>query len=133
MIRYGLHPLQQFSSTVLQIFMLTMLKSSSCKENLTVAINSAIKLVTLFSLKTMESLQNRVATGPLVGFDTIFWKRSCTVSDLPPKAQQIERSQIGTVQAVGYIEVRGPTEGHCQTSIQAPQVASQWYLPQVYI
>ena len=32
----------------------------------------------------------------------------------------IERSQIGTVQPVGYIEVRSPTEPN-----QAPGVASQ--------
>ena len=35
------------------------------------------------------------------------------------------RSQIGTVQAVDYIEVRSPTEGHWQMPNQAPRVTSQ--------
>ena len=34
-------------------------------------------------------------------------------------------SQIGTVEAVGYIKVRSPTEGHQQTPNQAPRVTSQ--------
>ena len=38
---------------------------------------------------------------------------------------QCERSQIGTVQAVGYTKVRSPTEGHRQMPNQAPGFASQ--------
>ena len=36
-----------------------------------------------------------------------------------------ERSQIGTVQAVGYIGVRSPTEGHGHELDQAPEIATE--------
>ena len=36
-----------------------------------------------------------------------------------------ERSQNGTVQAVGYIKVRSPNEGHRQTPNQVPGVTNQ--------
>ena len=37
-------------------------------------------------------------------------------------------SQIGIVQAVGYIGVRSPTKGHEQATNQLPESNSQWYL-----
>ena len=38
-----------------------------------------------------------------------------------------------SVQAVTYMKVRGPSNGHQQMPNEAPGVASQWYLSQAHI